>query len=537
MLLIFFASFSTFLISCSRSISQTDSQKQNAQNLKIIAEEVSQGVGNVRMTSEGSRGAPIIILEENHAVRAGQIEHAITLVRLHDRYGLKDIALEGYLKEHPEIKTDWFNTAASGLNASSRAAIAIGFLKEGEISCSEFMKLAYEDITLHPIEVSKEYDMELNQEDYFAPFLYLLKIAERSLTEEHVSTLNQLKEDMDRADRENNVELREKKRKEMLDYILSVDSWVQDKAKILQDAKTFSAMSQEYHLTLINEIINRANTLSIELKANEKNAMERYLKFFRERINANKTMVISTGEIADYPEISIVVLNSGSAHTDGMLSFLKNSNRPYAVIRPLSFEESDIPSEMFLRKYQGISLYSKGFTEIILNAFPSIKYKKPRPVLSQPWFQGKVELYLFTQRIVQGVLGPPEPPGNPPFGFGKDDFNGKRVFIDPNSIQIIADRKDKKTRAVLFPAILNADDPSRKTKIWIKGVIGVSNVTKEERESVESMLMKALQEMKTQKKLDSKVEDKFGRIQITQEVIAAFGETQEEVRKVVLGSI
>ena len=97
--------------------------------------------------SKGIKGVPILILEENHDSRAGQIQLAITLVRLYNQYGMKHIALEGYLKERPKIRAEWFARAAHGdLTAKVRAAVNL--LQEGEISSAEFMKLVYDESML-----------------------------------------------------------------------------------------------------------------------------------------------------------------------------------------------------------------------------------------------------------------------------------------------------------------------------------------------------------------------------------------------------
>jgi hypothetical protein len=324
----------------------------------------------------------------------------------------------------------------------------------------------------------------------------------------------------------------------MFEYILSADPWAQDKTKLLQDEDAIRSMSGEQHVALIEEIVNRAERLPIELKPEEKNAMERYLAFWRGRIKASKTMILSAERIADQPNVSVVAMVIGAAHTQGMCAMLKDSNRPFAVVTPLSLRP-DLTWDMLERKYKRLSIYSEGFTQTLLKAFPFPKHKKPEPVLSEPWFQGKAELYLFTERIAGGVLGPPNPPGGgkPPYGFSDDNFKGKWVFIDPKQISIIPDTKDGKGRAVLFPVILNYRDPERRTEIWVKAGLGVAMVSGQERESVESMLQKALEEIQKEKEADKKVEDETGRVQITLNTVAAYAKTQQAAKEVTLGSI
>lgn len=60
-----------------------------------MATAASQGVGEVTQSFASTAGVPVMVLEERHDSRVGQLQHAVTLVRLHDKYGLKDIVLEG----------------------------------------------------------------------------------------------------------------------------------------------------------------------------------------------------------------------------------------------------------------------------------------------------------------------------------------------------------------------------------------------------------------------------------------------------------
>jgi predicted DNA-binding protein len=529
------------LFICSFACSCEEKQEATGHNVEGIAKEACQEVGVVERSSHGTQGAPIIILEENHASRAGQIQNAITLVRLYERYGLKHIALEGYLKERPEIKTDWFTKAAQGLSSTDRNRIVVRLLREGEISCAEFMRLVYDDIFLHPIETISEYAVDLNEEASRAPTLYLLKIAQQSLREEHVAKLKQFQEDIEQLKGEANKEAFEKKIKEMFDYILAADPWAQDKTRLLQDKNVIRSMSGEQHMALIEEIVNRAERLSVELEPEEKNAMEQYLRFWRGRVKASKTMILCAERIADQANVSVVAMVIGAAHTQGMCAMLKDSKRPFAVVTPISLkgdnEAGDLTWDMLQRKYKKVSIYSEGFTQAVLEAL--LEHKKPELVLSEPWFEGKVELYLFTERIASGVLGPSNPPagGKPPYGFSNDDFKGKWVFVDPNRITIISDTKDGKGRAVLFPVILNYTNPERRIEIWSKAGLGIAMVPGQERESVESMLKKTLEEVQKEIEPGTKVEDNAGRIQITLNTIAGYTRTQEAAKKVTLGCI
>ncbi|MGB2986481.1 MAG: hypothetical protein WBE26_11430 [Phycisphaerae bacterium] len=496
-----------------------------------VAREVCKDVGKVGKSFQGTKGAPILMLEEVHNSRAGQIEHAITLVRLYERYGLRHIALEGYLKERPEIRTDWFTRAATGLSPTTKARVAVRLLKEGENSCAEFMDLVYHDLVLCPIERKQEYSVELPAEAAGVPLLYLLKIAERSLTDRHMSTIERLQNDLERLDAAKDSETYQKKLKEMIDYILSADPWAWAKAQKIQDEEAIRTTSGEQHMALIEEIVSRAKQLTVKMEPEEKQAMDRYMSFWRGRMDASKTMVLSAGGIADQPDVPIIAMVIGAAHTEGMCAMLKKAGRSFAVITPLSYgneeEMGNLTWEMLERKYKRQSVYSEGFMETFLKSFPAPNQKKPEPVLSEAWFQGKAELYLFTERIARHVLGPPSPPagGRAPFGFADDAFDGRWVFIDPNGITLIPETEDQ-VETVLFRVILNPNDPARRTEIWAK--VGLTNpiVPAQERESVESMLRRALTEVRSQRDPSTRVEDSGGRVRITLNTTAGYAPTQ-----------
>ena len=148
---------------------------------------------------------------------------------------------------------------------------------------------------------------------------------------------------------------------------------------------------------------------------------------------------------------------------------------------------------------------------------------------------------MFTKRIAGAVLGPPGPPGGgePPFGFSDDHFRGRRVYIDPEEIRIVFDRRDGEGKAVLFPAILDADDPEKRTQIWVKAGLGVAPIPSQERESVEEMLKEAFEGVKSEKDKEKRktAEDEGGRVQISFDTIAGFAETQQAAQQIILGSI
>lgn len=531
-----------FIEGCNTAQEEKEKVKLDAQNIEAIARKACEGVGVVSRASEGSIGSPIVILEENHTSVAGQIQHAITLVRLYNNYGMRNIALEGYLKEHKKISTGWFNEASKG-DLAVKAQLAARLLKEGEISSAEFVKLVYDDINLHPIEIKSEYSVELDDDASRAPAVYLLKTAELALTQEDVPTLQRLQSEIETLDDE--VEKQEKY-KELYEHIISADSWVKAKFDIMQDQNRM--MTAEEMLSFVQEINDRAIKKQVQFDPQEQEAMLRNIAFWDGRSKASDTMVRYTSDIAAQGRAPVPMI-IGAAHTERICNLLTSANRSYAVVTPLALKNQNsagnLSIEMFYRKYKRLSVYSEGISGTLLEVFPPSKIKKPEPVIPEPWLQAKAEIYLFTDRIARSLLDPPGPPGGnePPYGFKDSDFSGNWVQIDPGKIQIISDTEDSQKKTVLFPIIINPNDRKKRKEIWAKaGGVSLPTppiLTTDERKMVESLLEKALSEVQEQSGEESKtkVEDEAGRVQITLKTIATFASSKDTATRTALHQI
>ena len=189
----------------------------------------------------------------------------------------------------PQTIKRYADTAATKLAVQTTYTFdnASRLLKAGEISAAEFMKLVYDDVQVHPGEIKAEYEVRLEREAVAAPFVYLVKIAMKSLKADHAAKLQAFQEDIERLE---DKEKKAAKTKEMLDYILTADPWAQAKAKKLQDPEGMAALSAEQHVAFYEEIEARAKQLSIGLADEEKKAMAENLAFWRGRHEGSKTM-------------------------------------------------------------------------------------------------------------------------------------------------------------------------------------------------------------------------------------------------------
>jgi len=73
--------------------------------------------------------------------------------------------------------------------------------------------------------------------------------------------------------------------------------------------------------------------------------------------------------------------------------------------------------------------------------------------------------------------------------------------------------------------------------MWVKAGLRRAVVPSTERETVEMMLKDALSAVQGEAEMSKRVEDSAGRVQITENTIAALASSQDAATKVVLGAI
>jgi hypothetical protein len=469
-----------------------DQPQYSGPGAQEIAQAVSVGVETLTQSS-GGKGIPVIVQEERHNSRVGQLQHAASLARLHDKYGLRDIVLEGYLKDRSDINTDWFTKCISKKTAESRARVAIQFLKNGEISAAEFMKLVYPDITLHKAETSDNYNVE--PPSSFAVIDYLKAIAQ-------------------------------------------VDSaWAIEKSKPYQSMEAFQSLSGEEKLNLAKEIKNHAEGKSIAVSSEAKQSMEAYLNFMEKRLASNNTIndVITSVLASRTPKVVAVII--GADHTHGMSRLLSNVNRSFAVLKPQYTpgreEQGDLTTAMYERKNKRLPVFSQGLSALILQQVSEAK--KPEPVIPEHWFEAEGEFNGFGSSVAEAILGAPSPPGppnggKPPFGLSDNDFDGRWIKIDVAKIEYLPNQNDLR-RAVLIPLTFKRSG----NIVWVGATM--KRGQEQGQETVEAIITEALQDVKAEEKTPERAEDQTGRVQMSTRTFAVIGTNKEAVKQAIQSAV
>ena len=483
-------------LGCDSNSSSPTAFRTAATDPGTLARDAGAGVEVVGRTVGGSKGAPIFLLEERHDSRAGQIQHAITLVRLHEKHSVNDVGLEGYLKDGPPIDTSWVARISHTQDPIARARVFSRFLREGEVSSAEFVKLIYDNVNVHPAETRQQYDVSLSSAASAGPFLYLPKLAQ--------------------------------------------DDWTRQQTNTYSDQTAMMAMRGEQHLAVAQEIERRAQQQNIRLAPSARKAWTEYVAFWEGRVGASNTMVDAASAAADQPGVMALPIIVGAFHTQEMADKFASAGRPLAVLTPAVIKagdrRGDLSGKAFDLKYARRSVFSNGLGASLVTIFPpktSKDSKKPQPIVNEPWMQAKSEIYMSTYRLVHQLAGsgemPPPPNDHPPYGLSEDDFRGPWTSVGLAGLEILS---DKRGRSVLFPITIG-DDRQRKT-IWIKAAL--QNGTSQGA-TIEEILRSELDEVQAEgDKMRPSAEDELGRVRMGTDVIAVISTTREGARKAVLSN-
>jgi len=460
--------------------------------IKAIVRRASENVEKVEHSFIGEKDTPIFVLEELHTSRKGQIQHAITLVRLYEKYNLRHIGLEGFCVEESSLNTQWYLDAA-GNDAIAATGVAIRFLKEGEINCAEFMKLVYDDISVLPIETEKQHKLKPSDKMGDSINAYVQAILKASPESQ---------------------------------------DWVAQRIEEINTAVNPKDMRICDFRAVLVRIKDYADKKNARVSDEDEEVMQQSIAFWSSRHDASITIVDKVASLVNMEDIKSLAIIIGKAHTYDIRRMLRDAEHSHFVLTPLCIvqddKNGDLPWGVFERKMEKQSLYSEGYKKLIHSAFSS--GSKPSPVLNEPWFQGEAELSLFIDRIARKVLGSGAAASgsSPPYGFNESEFIGKWVEISPRDISVVPDEPHK---AVVFPVSLKDRTGNEKHKIYVKAGLN-SQKMKEKMRSVEELLMEALRELDRENDIAKKAESQSGVAKITMHTNAAFAISKDRLSSI-----
>ena len=449
----------------------------SAKAFTALLADVSSGVGKVS-SNDGAGTPKIVVFEELHTSVAGQFEIALMLWRLHERYGLRQIALEGLTtdKSYPDLQ--WYRQMGGADSVELRNQIAVGLMRAGEISAVDLIAMVFPDAVVHAADDPVAYQAKLTEKAQLAIGTYLYKIA-----------------------------------------LKSPDKWVRDMS---DELNRDSHRSIEEVQEMLRKIEQRAASVGANLTEEDRRNMSETTAFFEAARTRTKTMVDTSVEIGRTSPL--VAMNVGAAHTSEIVRLFQNSKAAYGVLTPLALanglKAGDLTAEAFERKgsLMSVSFNGKGLGSLLDGR------RKYSPVTDQKWVQADAQVRFATVGIVRSAGGG----GKFPDSITKDEINSlPDVKVDWTSV-----RKES-NGDVSFRASVQGQKGS--TTIYVRAGMpnGVAALEKHKGQALDKLLLEELEEIRKEPG-ERKEPPAKGPVteMITPDVAAAYAKTPEALKKI-----
>jgi hypothetical protein len=324
------------------------------------------------------------VFEEYHTSRVGQLQISVMLLRMHERYRLRLIGLEGAFQRPRPLDATWFHKVGGAATQQFREDTAVRMLAEGEISAAEFMAMAFSQVQVRGLEVEKEYAVQPDSKGNPVA-VYLLKIAEKKLTQADIRKINAL--------------INEKKEKEAFDYIKNADPWVRRQFELF-DQKSISIpeLAQQ-----VRQIQNEARKLGVQVEPEVREGLQNTLSFYKTATKRSDTMTSYLMNLLASSGAAPVAMIIGAAHSKEVMDKLRKQDVSCALVRPIAFNPTfaNLTIEEFERKNDlKWARIANGTLGRLLN-----NKRKPPSIIETPTAQSYASAYMAVTTLSEAARG------------------------------------------------------------------------------------------------------------------------------------
>ncbi|MFL6140685.1 MAG: hypothetical protein ACJ72N_02295 [Labedaea sp.] len=425
----------------------------------------------------------VVVYDEQHLSRIGQVEIAIMLNRLYHTANLRHLALEGTVVEKPAPDLTWFRSLPA---ESIRGAVALQLLRQGEVSAAEFVAMVLPDFQLHPIERDNEYQVGLSDGAADSYTAYLVAIAWTSMTPDQRARADELSA--------------QGKLAEAIRSIVDDNEWTRPRYALLQ--QTTPPASTGDMQKLGTELEEKARDVKADIEE-FRSDLEGARRFFDTTTQRSGTMAAKTADLAAarVGDCAPIAMNIGAAHTAQVRDQLDQRHVSYAVVSPQSLSsDSDggtLSTDAFNRKANGQSVDPPGSLGALVGG-----HRKPPPSSQTAWFKTKAILSFaavdIARAVPRGAGG-----GKPPYDLdaqklGLGGSGGEPLDITINLSTIIeVPNHDNSGKDVIFEVTLHRPV----TTFWMRvGVVPTPDKpVSTDQETLEKALMQTRDELKTER--------------------------------------
>jgi hypothetical protein len=463
--------------------------------------------------TKGTSRPFVVVLDEQHASRVGQVEIAMMLNRLYHQDNLRRLALEGAVVEKKAPDVGWFTSKP---DAGIRTTVALQLLRQGEVSAADFAAMVLPGFTEQPIEKDDQYEVDLSAKANQSYTGYLVAIATTTMTPDEITKADDL--------------LNQKKDDEAIQFIVGTNSWTSQRYQILN--RTTPIVTTQEMQQLGAELDQKTTEVNADV-ADYRTDLQAARKFFDTVAQRSDTMAKNTLKIAtdSVGECAPIAMDIGADHTTDITGFLSQKNISYAAVSPLSLStdanKGSITLDALDRKSKGQSIDPASG----LGSFIDGRHKPP-PVVDQDWFEAKADLTYAAVVIARAAGGGKQPPFGLDQGkLGLGSPSGPAgITIDLSSVQVVPSQ-DKKRNDVLFKVTMMKQNLT----LWMKaGVVTNTADPAPDEHSLEKVLMDIRDELAKQETPTDDPKDPPKVVALSGDVRAAVGKSREEVSAIKL---
>lgn len=478
-----------------------------AQNPTKIAKAIIPNAGVISSSWEGKSKGSVLIFEEDHISRIGQIEIALMLTRLYNRYHIKTIALEGAFVTDGILERKWFHKLS---DKYAREEVALQLLREGEINAAECIALAIPEVKVNGVEKEEEHTFEFSRLYEISHTLYLFAIAKELFPkdEKKIAEANKLTEELEKAPDDEKPAKLEK----LIDYMINSNQWTKEQYKKLKNESII--ISIEEMLVILKEIKAKAEKVNADV-GEYKNNFNKLIEFYERASKRTDTIITNTLNLYNKLKGVPLPLITGAAHTAKITEILKKKKISHVVIKPIALAEgknrAELAKDAFERKQKKLSVDDKD----LIGSFLDGRWK-PSPVLDQVWIRSKSELYYISVLLAHAV----KKGDRPPFNSLRSEFASLGyINIDRESFRIIRNN-------VIFRVRAQTNRPDREETFW--GLAAV--IASVDRKPLEERLREILDDARDK---GIKVEKKTGvkLVKTSLDTIAAFSRSLDTINR------
>jgi len=283
-----------------------------------IARAIADGAGEIVRQTPPAKTGPVYVFEENHLSSRAQVQIATMLTRLHKRYGLQIIGLQGSVQAHKPLLAKTF---VPGRDPAARQDALRRMLANGEISGAKYVGALNPGIEIAGLERREEYDISISPSGGVSPsFTAIIAISETLLSKAKLNEFVQL--------------VQAKKIDAAIELLKDGHPWLREQFESKSDDNLQDQLRRQ------QTILKKANDLKVDLPKKVKKGMQQTLRFYQVADLRSETMTANMAILARRQAGAPTAMIIDAVHTDHVMKSLGTAGVQAVLLRPQNLLQS-----------------------------------------------------------------------------------------------------------------------------------------------------------------------------------------------------